>query len=107
MDPTRGYPPGTPAGTPTTPSWRHEAHGLAGLVVFVALPAACRTLVPRLKRPWRVYALATAAVGLVLFLWFGAAWELGAGNAGLIKRALITVDLSLVALPGARLLRSL
>jgi hypothetical protein len=38
MDPMRGYPPGTPEGTPPTTSRRHQLHDSAGAVVFTSLP---------------------------------------------------------------------
>ena len=68
IDPMRGYPPGTAAGTPTTFSWHHQVHDVVGPVVFlIAVPAACVVIGLRLKSAWRVYSFVTAAaaIGLV------------------------------------------
>ena len=55
MDPVRGYPPGAPTGTPTTLTWHHQVHDLAGPVMFLAIFGACLALVGRLQGPWRLY----------------------------------------------------
>ncbi|OPG11424.1 DUF998 domain-containing protein [Microbispora sp. GKU 823] len=102
MDPMRGYPPGS--SDPITTSWHHQAHDVAGVVLFLALPAACFPISRRLGSGWRAYLLLTAAAGLVLMVWFGTAWEAGAANAGLIQRILIAVDLGWISLLAVHLL---
>jgi hypothetical protein len=37
----RGYPPGTPSGTPAALTWRHQVHDAAGPVMFLAICGAC------------------------------------------------------------------
>ncbi|MBE3008060.1 DUF998 domain-containing protein [Microbispora sp. NEAU-D428] len=102
MDPMHGYPPGS--SDPITTSWHHQVHDVAGVVLFLALPAACLPISRRLGGGWRAYLLLTAAAGLVLMVWFGTVWEAGAANAGLIQRVLIAVDLGWVSLLAVHLL---
>jgi hypothetical protein len=52
MDPTDGFPRGTPAGTPTTLSWPATVHNLAGTLAFLAMIAACFVLARRATRGW-------------------------------------------------------
>ncbi|RIV40112.1 DUF998 domain-containing protein [Micromonospora radicis] len=90
MDPMRGYPPGTPDSTPETFSRPHRLHDWAGLVVFVALPAAALAAALTVDvLPWAVLS-GVAAAGLVaLLLWFSVAWERDSPRAGLIQRGYI------------------
>lgn len=103
MDPMRGYPPGTAAGTPEVLSWHHQIHNAAGPFAFLALFAACLALSQRLRGGWRLYTLATAAAGLALTAWTGTAWLGDAANTGLVQRSLIFVYLTWIALLGSRL----
>lgn len=48
MDPSFGYPLGTPPGMPTRPTWQHQLHGAAGAIVFLALFGACLAIAGRL-----------------------------------------------------------
>ncbi|PZG20835.1 DUF998 domain-containing protein [Micromonospora craterilacus] len=92
MDPMRGYPPGTPDVTPTTYSRRHQVHDWAGVVVFGSLPVAALAAALALDdRRWAVLSGAAAAGLVVLFLWFGSAWERDSPRAGLVQRAYIIV----------------
>lgn len=104
MDPMRGYPPGTAAGTPTTFSWHHQVHDVVGPVVFlIAIPAACVVIGLRLKGAWRVYSFVTAAAAIGLVAWFAPAWKRDAPNAGLLQRAMIVFDFAWMALVAAHL----
>ncbi|MDE3721345.1 DUF998 domain-containing protein [Nocardiopsis sp. N85] len=92
MDPMRGYPPGTPDGTPTEVSARHELHDRAGAVVFLSLPVAAviaAFAVPDLV--WKWYSGLTGIVTLALFFAFGQAWENDSPRTGLLQRATIVV----------------
>jgi hypothetical membrane protein len=109
MDPMRGYPPGTPPGEPAGFSWHHQLHDLVGVVVFVAVPLACLGLARRFaarpaQRGWAGYCLATGVAGLVLFGWFGVAWEADHELAGLIQRLTIVVGWSWLPVVALRLL---
>ena len=53
MDPMRDYPPGGPSGDPAQFSWRHQLHDIAGLVVFLSLPAAALVCSPATSGPLR------------------------------------------------------
>ena len=92
MDPMRGYPPGTPDVTPTTYSRRHQLHDYAGVLVFGSLPATALAAALNLDdRAWAVFSGAAAAGLVVLFLWFGSAWERDSPRAGLVQRVNIIV----------------
>lgn len=94
MDPMRGYPPGTPEGTPSEFSRRHQLHDAAGAVVFVALPVAASVAVFVLPDVgWRVYSAATAVAGIIGLFAFGQAWEEDSPRAGLLQRLTLVVDL--------------
>lgn len=112
MDPMRGYPPGTPAGVPARLSWHHNLHDIAGLVVFVALPAAALVLARRfrsapVRRRWADYSAATAIAMVALFVAFSVAWEIDSAVAGLFQRALIVVGWVWIALLATFLARTL
>ena len=90
MDPMRGYPPGTPDGTPEELSSRHHLHDWAGMAVFTALPAAAFIAAFVLEDPlWRWYSGLTATAFTAGFLAFGHAWETDAAYSGLIQRVTI------------------
>ena len=104
MDPMRGYPPGTPIGTPTELTWRHKVHDAAGPVMFLAICGACLALAGRLEAPWQVYTVLTSVAGLVLLIATAVAWQKDARYTGLIQRALILVYCSWIVLLGLHLL---
>jgi hypothetical membrane protein len=62
-DPAQGYPPGAPAGLPTSVSWHAGLHYLGALIVFVGLPAAMWIAARRAPsanaRTWAAYSLAS------------------------------------------------
>lgn len=72
-DPAFGFPPGTPEGAPDRLSWHGIAHGVAPVLGFNALIAACFVLARRFatqrQRGWAVYSMATGVVVLVLSIW--------------------------------------
>ena len=90
MDPMRGYPPGTPDGTPEDLSSRHHLHDQAGMAVFTSLPAAAFIAAFVLEDPvWKWYSGLTATAFTAGFLAFGHAWETDAAYTGLIQRVTI------------------
>ena len=92
MDPMRGYPPGTPDGTPETTTRRHDLHDHAGAVVFLALPVAAAIAAFTLADTgWRWHSGVTAALLLAGFGAFGTAWENDDPRAGLVQRVVIGV----------------
>jgi hypothetical protein len=103
MDPMRGYPPGTPTGTPTELSWHHRIHDVAGPLMFLALFGACIALAGRLQEAWRLYTVLTAVIGLVLTIATAVAWQKDAIKTGLLQRALILVYCSWIVLLGIQL----
>jgi Protein of unknown function (DUF998) len=103
MDPMRGYPPGAQSGTPTTLTWHHQVHDIAGPIMFLAIFAACLALAGRLQGFWRLYTIFTAVAGLVLTISTAVAWQKDAKNTGLVQRALILVYYSWFVLLGVHL----
>jgi hypothetical protein len=76
-DPANGFPPGAIA--PSELSWHGALHDVAGTVVFFALALALlafrRAFLERNERSWALYATASAAALLVLFLTAGTVGE--------------------------------
>ena len=104
MDPMRGYPPGAQSGTPTTLTWNHQIHDIAGPTTFLAIFGACLALAGQLQGIWRLYTILTAVAGLALTISTLVAWRKDAGNTGLVQRALILVYCSWIVLLGVHLL---
>ena len=77
-DPMNGFPPGTPAGTPTTISGHGLLHFVSGAVGFLGLIAACFVFARRfnsLKQPgWANFSVATGV------LYFAAFFGITAGS---------------------------
>lgn len=103
MDPMRGYPPGTPAGTPTEFTWHHRLHDLAGPVMFFAIGGACLALAGHLHGRWRIYTLLTAIAGFALTISTVVAWRIDARNTGLLQRVLLLVYCGWIVLIGVHL----
>jgi hypothetical protein len=99
----RGYPPGTPAGTPDKLSWHQQIHDLAGPFMFFAVFGACLALAGQLEGPWRAYTVVTAIAGLALTVSTAIAWQKDAAMTGLIQRGLIFVYLIWIVLLGLHL----
>ncbi|WP_223881335.1 DUF998 domain-containing protein [Nesterenkonia ebinurensis] len=90
MDPSRGYPPGAPAGDPAQPSWNHRLHDLAGAVVFFSLPVVALVAVFALPVWWmKLIAGATVAWLCVAIHFWDKAWENDSPRTGLAQRAFI------------------
>jgi hypothetical protein len=104
MDPMRGYPPGTPAGTPERLSWHQQIHNLAGPVTFFAVFGACLVLAGQLEGSWRAFTVVTAIAGLALTISTAIAWQKDAPLTGLIQRGVILVYLTWIVLLGGHLL---
>ncbi|GII64616.1 hypothetical protein Skr01_47010 [Sphaerisporangium krabiense] len=62
-DPADGFPPGTPAGAPTSMSWHGMLHLLVAQVAFLSLIAACFAFARRFaaagSRGWAIYSRVT------------------------------------------------
>jgi len=71
-DPADGFPPGTPAGTPTTISGHAMAHFLVAGVAFLALIAACFVFARRFaaanQRGWATFSRATGVFFLLSWM---------------------------------------
>jgi hypothetical membrane protein len=71
-DPGFGFPPGTPAGPPTTMSTHSLLHFVSALFGFFAIIGACAVFARRFaklgERGWAGYSVVTGAVFLVAFL---------------------------------------
>jgi uncharacterized protein DUF998 len=104
MDPMRGYPPGTPTGTPAQVTRRHQIHDAAGPAMFLSTCGACLALASHLQGPWQVYTVVTAITGLALTISTVVAWHKDAGYTGLVQRALVVVYCSWIIALGIRLL---
>ena len=106
-DPMRGYPPGTPSGTPAELSWQHQIHNAAGPIAFLVLLGACLALSRRLHGSRRLYTIITAVAGFLFTIGTAVAWQSDAANTGLVQRGLIVVYLSWIALLGIHLIGQL
>jgi hypothetical protein len=81
MDPTDGFPVGTPLGQPTGMSWHSVMHMITGSIAFVALIAACFVLGRHFARTGRPgFAVASRLSGLIFAL--GDGWAMTGGRAG-------------------------
>lgn len=89
MDPMRGYPPGTPAGTPESTSRAHRWHDNLGAVVFGSVPLLAVALGFAESGIWRWLAWGVAAVLALSAASFARAWEADGPRTGLIQRAFI------------------
>jgi len=81
MDPTDGFPPGTPSGIPETATWHSWGHLLSGFIGFTGLIVACFVLARRFgrdnERGWSRFSLVTGIVYALGFVGIGS----GGGNA--------------------------
>jgi hypothetical membrane protein len=99
MDPVRGYPPGTPDTTPSEPSRAHKLHDLAGIGVFVSLPAAAIIAAFTLDDSgWSLYSWTTGAALVLLLVTFVKTWESDSRRVGLVQRTMILVGWTWLAL---------
>jgi len=81
LDPLDGFPPGTPAGVPTSMSWHSVLHNVFATPAFLAMIVGCFVLARRFgaagQRRWAV----AGRVGGVLFI-VGLVWAFAGGAAG-------------------------
>lgn len=114
--PALGYPPGVPIPSHETP--HSMIHGLAGLVAFTSLPAACFVLARRFAsdpqwRSWTGYSIVSGAIVLLSLFASNATaildmnGTLPNGPTGLIQRIGIIVGWVWIALLARRVLRSM
>lgn len=95
-DAGNGYPPGTPLGTPPSPSWHESIHGLASVLVFFGLPVAMVVMARRFRGErsrWALYSW-LSAVGVLMFFFASLA---STDVAGLLQRVAILLALGWVA----------
>lgn len=95
-DPAQGYPPGTPAGLPTSYSTHAVIHQLASSFVFLGIPIAAFVMARRFideASRWALYSLASA-VGVLVFLFAAFAF---ADVTGLLQRVAILLAMGWVA----------
>jgi Protein of unknown function (DUF998) len=113
-DPALGYPPGAPPRPPglvTHATLHGSIHGLAGLVVFSSVAAACFVLARRFAsepawRGWAPYSVVTGVLVAVFFVASLATAPLPGGPSGLLQRLAIVAGWGWIALLAARLLGS-
>ncbi|WP_238010723.1 DUF998 domain-containing protein [Dactylosporangium sp. AC04546] len=77
MDPSDGFPLGTPAGPPSSLSWHFVLHNVGGSLSFLSMIALCFVLSRRLPGTWRW----TGRTAGALFT-AGLAWAMTGGTAG-------------------------
>jgi hypothetical protein len=69
-DPALGFPPGTPDAIPDHVSWHSAVHGVAAIVAFLCLDAACLAFAYRFAASrewgWVAFSVATALITFVL-----------------------------------------
>ncbi|NUR82977.1 MAG: DUF998 domain-containing protein [Nonomuraea sp.] len=83
MDPSDGFPVGTPAGPPAGMSWHSVLHMVSGSLAFVALSAACFVLARYLSRG---AAIASRVAGLAVIA--GNGWAMTGGHGGSLTLAI-------------------
>jgi Protein of unknown function (DUF998) len=81
LDPLDGFPPGTPAGVPTSMSWHSIAHNAVSTPAFLTMIVACFVLAHRFtaagQRPWAIAGRVSAGLFIA-----GLVWALTGGAAG-------------------------
>jgi hypothetical protein len=113
-DPALGYPPGAPPRPPglvTHATLHGRVHGLAGLVVFSSVAAACFVLARRFAgdpawKGWVPYSIVTGVLVAVFFVASLAVAPLPAAPSGLLQRVAIVAGWGWITLLAARLLGS-
>jgi hypothetical protein len=96
-DPAVGYPPGAPAGIPTTSSWHGTIHDFASLFVFLGLPTASFVVARRFRDErsgWALYSMFSGVGMLAAFalMFVFQDWL------GLIQRVAVIIGFGWVAL---------
>jgi len=105
LDPVDGFPPGTPAGTPTSMSWHAIVHNIGGSLAFLSLTAGCFVLARRFAatghRAWASYGRTS---GVLFFV--GLAWAISGGRAAALTLFLgVVTAWTWTAASTARLIR--
>ncbi len=110
--PGQGYPPGSPERLLDSPSLSSTIHGIAALVAFLAIPAACLVLARRFATEsgaafWVPYAVASGVIELTLFFASALAPDQPSLRpiAGLLQRGSIIVGFAWIAMVAVRELR--
>ena len=67
-DPAMGYPPGSPAGLPSTSSWHGAIHNVVSLLVFAGLPIATFVVARRFRGDGSLWALYSVATGVAMLI---------------------------------------
>lgn len=103
MDPSDGFPVGTPAGPPTGMSWHSILHMVFGSATFFALAAACFVLGRYFSRTGaRGTAVASRLAGVAVLV--GDGWAMTGGYAGSLTLAIgVLIGMAWVSLVAARL----
>jgi hypothetical membrane protein len=99
-DPALGFPPGSPAGTPTTLSWHNWLHTVGFATSFISVTAACFVFARRFsalrQRAWTVYCAATGVLTPSLIV-LGMAMLSAAGPAFAVAGALASFWIAAMA----------
>lgn len=115
-DPSLGYPPGTHSNGPQT--LHGTIHGIAGLIVFSSLAAACFVMARRFAGDpdWKGWALYSLVTGILVAVFFIAATAVSAldesgvfpgSPTGLFQRIAIIAGWGWIALLALRILRQM
>jgi hypothetical protein len=88
-----GYPPGAPAGTPTTMTTHSMIHGIAFFISLASVTAACFVFARRFaslgRREWATYCVVSAIAMPALMVVSGAMMSSGRGGTALFLMALV------------------
>ncbi|MEU8206501.1 DUF998 domain-containing protein [Streptosporangium sp. NPDC049046] len=112
FEPAWGYPPGAPPGLPDDPGLSYILHGVAFVLLFVSLVAACfvftRYFAVRGERGWALYCAATGVALLALYLLAGLLSDNGENSRplSLLLRAIALLGWGWAAALAARVRRS-
>jgi hypothetical protein len=110
-DPSFGFPPGAPAGTPESPSLHGTIHQLAFLVATLSITAACFVFVRRFasssQSGWAAYSAATGVAVPVLIVIAGGLVSQGLAGAGVAYFAIPVVAWAWLGAVAVRLRRDL
>jgi hypothetical protein len=105
-DPSMGFPPGAPEGTPPSMTLHSMIHGIGFFVSLASLVVACFVFARRFaslrQRGWATYCVATAVAMPALMVLSGAMMSGGRGGTPLFAMAIVMA--AWIALVAARLL---
>ena len=94
VDPSHGYPTGTPLGLATAVTWHGHLHSLASLIAFVSMALACFVFGRRFAAYsagslWAAYSILTGVAILGFLVAATVAWSGSGGFGGLLQRTSI------------------